>query len=245
MTGIRPWFTVIATLGLAACGDSSPTSGRPQLDEAAFQVLAEGAMEANDQAGTPLPSLDNLLRRTFRAIREQGGHPQGQRLLRAGQTLNAIIAVLGPGVSEEALNGVDQGLARLDGRIAGRTLPGRIQKIVNQARAQADRGHEALAAERYAGALGAALASADLIRSLAPRFQARESIERATRAFNAAREAVEADPTEDETAALNKARRLRNAATDAFEAKEYRRAWNLAHQSLALSQQVLQGRSGG
>jgi hypothetical protein len=237
-------FPLVATLALAACSDSSPTANEPQLDEVAFELVAEAALELNDQQGTPLPSLNNLLRRTYQAIREQGGHPKGVRLLKAGQTLNAIVAVLGPDVAAEALTGVDEALSRLDDRFAGKTLPNRIQRTLNQARTLAERGHGALAADRYSGALGAALASADLIRSLSPRFQARKAIDRATRAFEAARQAVGDSPTDDEKAALQKALRLRNGAIDAFKAKQYRNAWTYAQKSVALSLEVLKGWSG-
>ena len=209
-------FPLLAVLGLAACGDASPTANEPQLDEASFELVAEAALEVTDQQGTPLPSLENLLRRTYQAIRTQDGHGQGVRLLRAGQPLNAIIAVLGPGVANEALTGVDQALARLDEHLTGKAPPDRMLRILAQAKAQAERGHEALDAERYAAALGAALASADLIRSLSPRFQARKAIERATRALNAAREAVGDGPNDAEKAALGKALRLRNGAIGAL-----------------------------
>jgi len=238
-------FPLMAALGLAACSDSSPTANESQLTEASFELVAEAALELNDQLGTPLPSLHNLLRRTYTAIREQGGHPKGQKLLRAGYTLAGIIAVLGPGVADEALTGVGQALSRLDERFAGKTLPAHLQRILNQAKTLAERGHGALAVERYAAALGAALASADLIRSLSPRFQARKAIDWATRAYKAAREAVAIDPTEDEKTALRTAARFRNWAIDAFKGTDYRKAWTLARKSLALSQEVLKGRSDG
>jgi len=238
-------FPLVAALGLAACSDSSPTADEGQLDEASFEVLAETALEVNDQLGTPLPSLHNLLRRTYKAIRENDGHGRGVQLLRAGKTLNGIIAVLGPEVAAEALTGVDQALSRLDERFAGKALPDRMQKVLTRAKGMAERGNGALAEERYAAALGAALASADLIRSLSPRFQARKAIERATRSLRAAKEAVGDGPTDDEKAALQKAQRLRNGAIDAFKVKEYRKAWTLARKSMAFSQEVLKGRSGG
>ncbi len=237
-------FPLVAALGLAACSDSSPTADEGQLDEASFELLAEAALEVNDQLGTPLPSLHNLLRRTYKAIRENDGHGRGVQLLRAGKTLNGIIAVLGPEVAAEALTGVDQALSRLDGRLAGKTLPDRIQKVLARAKGLAERGHGAMAEERYAAALGAALASADLIRSLSPRFQARKAIDRATRAFKEAREAVGDGPSEEEKTALQKARRLGNGAIDAFKGKEYRRAWTLARKSMGFSQEVLKRRSG-
>ena len=242
----KKWvFPVLATLGLAACGDSSPTANEPQLDEVAFELVAEAALDANDQQGTPLPSLENLLRRTYKAIREEDGHGQAVRFLKAGKPLNAIIAVLGTEVVEEALTGVDQALSRLDQRFAGKTLPDRMQRTLNQAKTLAERGHAGVAAERYVGALSAALGSADLIRSLSPRYRARKAIERASLVYKAAREAVSVNPTEDEKAALKKARRLLNGAKDAFKAKEYRKAWARARESARLSQKVLEGRSGG
>ena len=207
--------------------------------------MAEAALEVNDQQGAPLPSLENLLRRTYQAIRTQDGHGQGVRLLRAGQPLNAIIAVLGPGVDLTLRCICLLALARLHEHLNGQTLPDRMLRILARAKAQAGRSHEALGAGRYAAALGAALASADLIRSLSPPFQARKAIERATRALNAAREAVGDGPDDAEKAALGKALRLRNGAIGAYEGKEFRKAWKLAGQSLALSLEVLRGRSGG
>jgi len=238
-------FPLMAVLVLAACKDSSPTANEAQLDDSAFELVAEAALEAAEQQGTPLPSLDNLLRRTYQAIRQQGGHPKGQRLLRAGQTLEAIVAVLGPGIAEEALTGVDQALSRMNDRFSGQAVPDRVKRTLDQAQALADRGHTALASERHAASLRASLASADLIRSLSARFQARKAVDSATRAYKAAREAVAADPTDAEKAALRKALRLRNGAADALGAKEYRKARTLARESVALSQEVLKGRSAG
>jgi len=245
MNRIRVALALIAVLGFGACNDSSPTANEPTANEAALELLAESALEVNDQQGTPLPSLDNLLRRTYKAIREEDGHGRGVQLLRAGQTLHGIIAVLGTEVAGEALSGVDQALAQLDVRFAGKTLPDRMQKALERATTFANRGHEALDSERYAAALGAALASADHIRSLSPRFQARKAIDRATRAYQAARAAVGDNPTEDEKTALKKASRFRNGAIDAFKNKAFRKAWTYAKRSIALSQEVLKGRSGG
>jgi len=236
---------VLAVLGLAACGDSSPTAIEPPLDEVAFELVAEAALDANDQQGTPLPSLENLLRRTYKAIQAEGGHGQAVRLLKAGKPLNAIIAVLGPEVVDEALTGVDQALLLLDQRFAGKTLPDRMERVLNQAKTLAERGHAAVAAERYAGALSAALGSADLIRSLSSKYRARKAIERADLGFKAAKEAISVDPTDGEKATLKKAMRLLNLAKDAFKAKEYQKAWARARESAALSQKVLEGRSGG
>lgn len=238
-------FSVAGFLVLTACADSSPTADGPRMDEATVELVAESALDVNDQLGTPLPSLHSLLRRTFEAIRAQDGHAEGVRLLRAGHPLSAIVAVLGPEVVVEALAGVDQALARLSERFAGKVLPDRKQRILQGARNQAERGHAAMAEGRPAAALGAALASADLIRSLSPRFQARKAIERATRSYEAARTAVGDSPTEAEITALKKALRFRKAAVEAFQAKRYRMARTYALNSIALSQEVLQGRIGG
>jgi hypothetical protein len=245
MTMKKLLLPLVTILVLGACSDSSPISDETRLDEASFEILASSALEANDQQGTPLPSLDNLLRRTYKAIREQDGHAQGIRLLKAGHTLRGIIAVLGPEVVEEAMAGVDQAISRLEDRFAGKVLPDGMQRAYDRAKALAERGHEALAAENYPGALGAALASADLIRSLSVKYRARKAIERAGKWFQAAKAAVGGSPTEDEVTALKKARRFRNAAVKAYKEKKYRKAWDFGLKSIALSKEVYKGRSGG
>lgn len=245
MIRLRPVLLVIVALALQACGDSSPVGGEGPPQEAELEMAVEAALDVNDQQGTPLPSLHNLLRRTYEAIRAQGGHEEGVRLLKAGRTLAGIIAVLGPEVVDEALAGVDHALDRVQERFAGKVLPARMQTILAMAEARADAAHAARENDRLAAALGAALASADLIRSLSPRYQARKTIDRATRALNAARQAVGTEPTDDEVTSLKKASRLRKAAVEAFKGKEYRKAWNYAQRSLSFSLEVLKGRSSG
>lgn len=265
------YHAALALLVLPACYGPSPTAADAEADEARLVLVAEDVLAASDQQGTPLPSLDQLVKRTFQAIREQGGHPEGQRLLRqarilAGQaaearaagelqeanllearsrtlTLGAVIAVLGEVVVEEALTGVDQALARLDERLAGQTLPDRLRLALQRARTLADRGRAALDAGRHRAALDAALASADVIRSLAPRYQARTAIFVATRALRAAVGAVAESPTEAEATSLRNARRFLLAAHDAFEAGQFQRALRYAKESIRLSREVLQGRA--
>jgi hypothetical protein len=256
---------------LAACQSTSPTAIEPDPDEGVAVRLAEAALSANDQQGIPLPSLDRLVQRTFQAIREAGGHPEGQRLLRqarllAGQaaearaagkvqeanalearsrglTLEAILVVLGKDVAEEALAGVDGALASLDARLAGATVPDRIQLALQRAHALADRGRLALEQGQHRAALGAALASADVIRSLAPRYQAEKGLDVAARALRAAVDAVAGSPTDAEAASLRNARRFLASARDAFEAGQFQRAIRYATESARLSREVLQGRA--
>ena len=264
-------LSLSAALALAACQGSSPTAADRDGNEAALERMTEAVLAANDQQGPPLPSLDQLVKRTFQAIRDQGGHPEGQRLLRrarilAGEsaearvadriqeanalearshalTLDAVIAVLGTEVVAGALAGVDQALANLETRLAGQMLPDRIRQALQRAHAMADRGRTALDAGQYRAALGAALASADVIRSLAPRYQAQKAMEGATRTLRAAVDAVAGSPSDVEASALRNARRLLAAAHDAFKAREFHKAIRYAMESTRLSREVLQGRA--
>jgi len=265
-------FALIAALSLSACDASSPTADQEPESEAVLEQLAVAAIEAADQEGFPLPSLDNLLRESYRAIRnDREAHADGIALLRRARaqatmareareagdmetarahatrshalTLEAIVTVLGEEVVVRALAGVDQALARLDARLAGKTLPDRFQNALNRANALSARGHQALEAGNARVALGAALAAAELVRAISPRYQATMAIRRATRALRAAYEAVKADPTQAETDTLRKARRYLGAARDAFEAKEFREAILFARESATLSLRVLAGRS--
>ena len=267
-------FALGTALVLTACDTSSPTELEATVDEAAFEELAVAALEANEQQGVPLPSRDRLLRETFQIIRaDLEAHAEGIALLRRARaqarmaqealdagdeeaarihnarskalTLDAIISVLGTGVVNRALLGVDQGLARIDERVAGRTLPDRYQNLLDRARALSARGHEALDAGQYRNALGAALSAADLIRSLSIRYQAQKAIQRATWALRAAYDAVDADATQAEIDALRLARRYLGGAREAFEAKEFQKALRFARESGRISLEVLQARSGG
>jgi tetratricopeptide (TPR) repeat protein len=260
-----------ALMILSSCQGSSPTAPELDVENVALERLAEAALAANDQQGIPLPSLDRLVQRTFQAIREAGGHPEGQRLLRqarllAGQaaearaagkvqeanalearsrglTLEAILVVLGKGVAAEALAGVEGALASLDARLAGATVPDRIQQALQRAHALADRGRLALEQGHHRAALGAALASADVIRSLAPRYQAEKGLDVAARALRAAVDAVAGSPTDAEATSLRNARRFLAAGRGAFEAGQFERAIRYATESARLSREVLQGRA--
>jgi hypothetical protein len=236
---------LMAILALASCGDSSPTANEPEAGAAAFELVAEAALEVNDKAGTPLPSLDHLLRRTWRAIREYDGHGEGVRLLKTGHTLRGIISVLGPEVAVEGLAGVRAALDGLYVHIGDKVPPDHMQKALDMAETQWERGASAMADGNPAEALGAALGAAHWIRSLSPRYRARKVIERATRALTAAVGVAGDGPTLAERTALGEATRLRNRAVEAFQVKHFREAWDYARESIAFSHEVLKGRSDG
>jgi hypothetical protein len=265
---------LVASALLSACDSSAPFGPEGGADEAALEELALLALADGEAEGVPLPSFDRLLRETLQVIKtDQSSHAEGMKLLRRarhqaklaaeahqagdneaardhtnrsrGLTLSAILLVLGDQVADQALEGVDQALARLDAKLAGKDLTERTQKTLDRARALSRRSHEALATDNLRGGLNGALVAADQIRSLSPRYQANKAIERATRAFRAAHEAVKADPTEAESEALGKARGHLKMAREAFEARKFREAVRHASEAGKLSLGVLQGRSGG
>ncbi len=260
-------------LALGAC-DGAPTTPAETLSEDAAEQLAVGALDAAEQDGAPLPSLERLVHATVEVIRAdpapyahairalRAAHEQAAKAREAHEagdtedarrhrarsralTLRAVVAVLGPGVAGEALAGVDHALARLGERLADKTLPPRLHNALDRARGLAARGHEALAQGNPHRALGTALAAADVIRSLSPAYQARRALQGATRAFRAAREAVGSTATESEADALRTAHRHLTAGHDAFVAKDFRNAVRHAAASAELSLAVLHARSGG
>ena len=268
-------FTALAgVLLVTGCESSSPTSLPSLQEEGVLEELALRALSEGEARGVPLPSYHGLVRLTFQAVQEDPTtHAKGLDLLKRarhqaklaaqarkagdetaakehqhrsrGLTLSAILRVLGEGVVPKALEGVDQALARLHANLAGRELTERIRKTLDRARALSAHSHQALDAGNLPGALAAALSSADQIRSLSPRYQAREAMERSTRALRAAHEAVEADPTGEETEALKKARRHLKRAREAFEAGRFRETIRHAYQAGELSRGVLEGRNPG
>jgi hypothetical protein len=72
-----------------------------------------------------------------------------------------------------------------------------------------------------------------------------KAIQRATRAFKAARDAVAGAPTEAEAQALRKARKLLGEAQESYREREFKKAVRQARASAGLSLDVLVGRSGG
>jgi len=270
----RQILTLLALITfLSACDSSSLVSPDADVDEGALEELALLALVEGEAQGAPLLSFDRLLRETLQIVKaDPVSHAEGIQLLRRaryqaklaaeakaqgddaaakehsarnrGLTLQAILLVQGDQIATEALEGVDQALARLDANLVGRELTERIQKTLDQAHALSGRGHEALAAGNLRGALNVSLVASDQIRSLSPRYQAGKALERATRAFRAAHEAVKADPTAVESEALQKAKGHLNKAKEAFEARKFREAIRHATESSKLSLGVLQGRAG-
>ena len=266
------FLSLCGILLLSACDASSPTATQEPDAEAVLEQLAVEALEAAEEEGYPLPSLQRLLRETYQTIRnDREAHAEGLALLRRARnqavkaqeareagdleaarayatrsqalTLDAIISVLGEKVVDHALAGVDQALARLEARFAGKTLPNRFQNGLNRAEALSEKGHEAREAGRLRVALSASFAAADLVRAISPRYQAFMAIRRASRAFDAAWNAVKADVTEGEAEALREARKYLGAAKEAYTARSYREAVLFARESATISLKVLEGRS--
>jgi hypothetical protein len=266
------FLSLCGILLLSACDASSPTATQEADTEAALEQLAVEALDAVEKEGYPLPSLQRLLRETYQTIRsDREGNAEGLALLRRARnqavkaqeareagdleaarahaarsqalTLDAILSVLGEEVVDHALAGVDQALARLEARFAGKTLPDRFQNALNRAKALSEKGHEAREGGRLRVALSASFAAADLVRAISPRYQAFKAIRRASRAFDAAWNAVKADVTEGEAEALREARKFLAAAKEAYVARSYREAVLFARESATISLRVLEGRS--
>ena len=267
---VTPALLAIALIA-TACDQPAPTSLDEQMSEQAFAQVAEAALNANDQSGVPLPSHERLLRLTLKTIHDQGGHEEGQRILRRARflarkaqesleagdapaaqqfrtksylrTLDAIIVVLGEDVVVEALAGVNQAIVRLDERLAEKSLPTRIERMLDRIHSMADASGATLSEGNHRRSLVISLNAATMIRALSPRYQAHKAIQRATRALEAAFTAVGDTPNEDEVSALRRARRLLRSARDAFAAKEYRKAMRRATESTRISLEVIQDRS--
>ena len=160
--------------------------------------------------------------------------------------LQAILAVLGDEVADTALQGVDLALARLEARIAGKTIPDRYRRALAQVHNLSERGHLALEAGNDPAGLNAALIAADLLRAIVPRYHAERAIQWATRAYSTAQDLVSGnEPTDQEKAALRQARGLLKEAKEAFRTREFRESVRLAKASASLSLGVLEGRSDG
>jgi hypothetical protein len=258
----------------SACDGSGPAAGEDPLTDAVVEDLFAAALDAGGEGGLPLPSLERLLRETYRTVREDpGAHSEGIDFLRRARaqaalaqaaletgdeeaarahtarsealTLRAILLVLGEDVAAEALAGVDQALDRLQARFAGKNVPDRYMQALARVHELSTRGHEALEGGNPGAALRFALRAADGLRAIVPRYQAETAIRRADRAFRAAHDLVASDASDAERDALRKARALLANARDAFRARDFRLAILLARESAAFSLGVLEGRSSG
>jgi hypothetical protein len=258
----------------SACDGSGPTAGEDPLPDAVAEDLLVAALDAGEETGVPLPSLERLLRETYRTLREDpGAHGEGvdflrraraqarmaQAALEAGDeeaarahtarsealTLQAVLSVLGEGVAEQALAGVDQAMARLEAGFAGKNVPDRYLQSLARVQELSGRGHDALEGGNPGAALRLALRAADGLRAIVPRYQAEVAIRRADRVFRAAYDLVATDASDTERDALRRARALLAEAGGAFRARDFRPAILLARESAALSLGVLEGRSSG
>jgi hypothetical protein len=267
-------FPLALVLLVSACDGSGPAAGEDALPDAEVEGLLVAALDAGEETSLPLPSLERLLRQTYRAIREdpernsegidflrrsraqarlaraalEAGDEEGARAHKARSealTLQAILSVLGEDVATEALAGVDQALSRLETRLAGKNIPDRYLQALARIQEMSARGHDALDGGNPRAALRIALRAADGLRAIVPRYQAEVAIRRADRALRAAYDLVVSDATEAERNALRKARALLAAGKEAFRDRDFRLAIILARESTALSLEVLEGRSGG
>lgn len=265
---LRGPFLVALTIAFAGCeGSTAPT--QDAVDEALLAQFAEQVSESSD---IRLPSLGALLRasrealhatdvantaaiRHFRAARrlamaaedsvEAGNEDAAKRLSRRSHrhSLEGILTALGNGVAAEAVAGSAAGLARIQARLDGRDISERLAAHVARiARAVATAEAKAAAGEHVA-ALHHALASAEALRHLSPRYVARKWIHHATRSLRAGIQAVGDAPTDEEAHALQRARRLLNVAKEELKAGHPRRAVEAATRSVRLSGGVVRGRS--
>ena len=261
---------ILVALAIAFAGcEQSTGPALDTIDDASLAQFAEHVSEASD---IRLPSLGALLRasreaihamdegntvavRHFHAARgfamaaedslEAGNEDAAKRLSNRsyGHTLQGILAALGPDAAAEAVAGSTAGLARIQGHLEGRDVSeriaarvARIAELIATAEAKLDAG-EAQAALRHA------LAGADALRHLSPRYVAGKWIRHATQSLRAGIQAVGDAPTDEEARALQRARRLLNVAKDELEAGHPGRSVEAAARSVRLSAGVIRGRS--
>ncbi|GMR13846.1 MAG: hypothetical protein BMS9Abin29_2068 [Gemmatimonadota bacterium] len=260
------WLVPVAGLLLVACGETitAPDAVR-SMDETTATAVAAAVVEASD---AKLPYLPALVRQALAAIEAGGDHAEAVTAFRRARharhaanaalvagnadeykrlkrielrfTLRGVIAALGPSVVTDALSGVDAAIAHWEQRTAGRDVPPRFARVLEQVKELAER---ARTADSQIASLFFSVRATEVILSLSPRHVARRAIGKAALLFRAARAAVGDSPTEDEVAALRRAHHLLGSADGAFAAKEWRRAIRAAKASAELSQGVLDGRA--
>jgi len=266
----RHAFLILAIMATALTGcDTGTAPSIDVLDEAAVAQFAEAVSESSD---VQLPSLGALLRASRAAIEAQGGNEEAvghfrraRRLANAAEDareagdiegarslarqsyrhqLPGIVVALGGDAVSAAVAGSAAGLARIEGHLEGREVPERVTKAVERIATQVTTAEEKLAAGKPVASLHHALAAAEGIRHLSPRYVAGKWIQRATGVLRTARQAVGDAPTDEEATALRRALRLLNVAKDEFEARSWGRAVDAAKRSATLAWGVVQGRSG-
>jgi hypothetical protein len=260
----------LVSVSLAAC--DQPTA--PAVETVDDAVVAQLAEEVSESSDLHLPSLGALLRASRDAIHAtDGGNPEAVRHFRAARhlavasedslaagneeaarrlargsyrhTLQGIVTALGEPAVAEAVAASAAGLTRIEARLEGRDVPERITKRVARIGELVAGGQVHLAAGEPVAALHQALAAAEAIRHLSPRYLARRWIRTATELLRGAIAAVGDAPTEEEARALRRAHRLLAVARDELAAGRPLRAAEAARRSARLSGGVLHGRAGG
>jgi len=201
----NPLCFILMAAALAACDQSADPTAVEILDDDAVAQFAETVAEASD---VRLPSLGALLKASRAAITDQGGNPEAvahfrraRRLANAAEAARetgdveeaeklarqsyrhqpgGIVAALGAGAAGEAVAGSAAGLARMQGHLEGREVRERITNAVARIAGKVAAAEEKLAAGEHEAALHHALAAAEGIRHLSPRYVANKSINRAT-----------------------------------------------------------------
>ena len=261
---------ILVALAIAFAGCEQSTG--PTLDAVDDASLAQFAEQVSEASDVRLPSLGALLRasreaihatdegnttavRYFHAARrfamaaedslEAGNEDAARRLSNRsyGHTLQGIMAALGPDVAAEAVAGSAAGLARIQGHLDGRDVSERIAAQVARIAERVATAEAKLDAGEAVAALHHALAAAEALRHLSPRYVAGKWIHHAVQSLRAGIQAVGNAPTEEEAQALRRARRLLNVAKDELEAGHPRRAVEAATRSVQLSAGVIRGRS--
>lgn len=261
----------LSVLALGACDSPmapSPQAAPPEvLTDAAVARFARQVAESDR---VRLPSMGRLLRAARAAIEAQGGNEEAVRHFRRARRLGAaaeaahaagndeearrlarrshhqklagIIAALGTGAVDESVAGARAGLDRIRERLEGRDVPERITKAVDRIGRGVGAAEEAWGNGAHVAALHHALAAAEGIRMLSPRYAARRWIQRATNLLGRARDALGDAPTEEEGAAIARAAELLAAAVTDLEEGRPARAAARARRAAHLAWGVVQGR---
>ena len=242
--GTEPSLVPIQEAQVAELADAAASVGGDALSlEALLKRMNTSLAAAPNAKAQELLDASTLLARQSREAAAAGDKARAETLSVQSRSklLEAIVLVLGPGVSRDAVAAARAVLTDLKAKLAGKSVPERTAAQIAALEKRLAEAETALSQGKNVDALSLALALGAEVGALAgkdPIADAAKVVEEAAAWLNRARTTVGANPSAEVAAQLAKAEQLLKQAQDALRAGDQASALKLATESSAISQKI-------